>query len=197
MALLLAALPLVLWPGLLTNLFDTLQFDGHSHTEVFRPQLLTLQLASDLLIGLAYVAISSTLVYLVYRARAEIPFHWIFLMFGAFIVACGITHFMHVLTLFTPVFWLDGYVKLLTAMVSVGTAIILPPLVPQALRIVAAAREADERKRHLERSNALLGERNREAETFVYTVSHDLRQPLLAIQGMSALATEAMAKGDA
>jgi signal transduction histidine kinase len=54
---------------------------------------------TDLLIGLSYVAISAMLVLLVHRARNDIPFSWVFLAFGMFIVACGATHFMEVLVL--------------------------------------------------------------------------------------------------
>lgn len=50
-------------------------------------------------LGIAYLAISGTLVYLVYRARRDIPFRWMFLAFGLFIVACGGTHFMEVVTI--------------------------------------------------------------------------------------------------
>lgn len=42
-----------------------------------------------------------------------------------------------------------------------------------------------------------LAERNAEQETFVYTVSHDLRGPLLSIRGMGELLGDAVARGDA
>src|SRR5690348_14272636 len=58
--------------------------------------LILLNAVTDALIWLSYVAIASTLVYLVGKAQYEIPFHWMFLAFGVFIIACGFTHFMEV-----------------------------------------------------------------------------------------------------
>jgi PAS domain S-box-containing protein len=61
-------------------------------------------------------------------------------------------------------------------------------------------RDVTDRKRvqaTLARANRELEEKNAEQETFIYTVSHDLRAPLLSIQGMSDLLGEAVAGGDA
>ncbi|MBD2448366.1 PAS domain S-box protein [Nostoc sp. FACHB-152] len=74
------------------------------------------------------------LVYFV-RRRKDIPFGWIFLMFSTFIVACGTTHVMDVLTLWHPTYWLSGFIKAITAFVSVTTAIKLFPLIPLALAL--------------------------------------------------------------
>src|SRR5690242_1944727 len=114
----------------LTGLFDSGDFLPHAHCYLWIPSLVRLHLFTDLAIGCAYVAISLTLVYLVRQARSDIPFSWIFVSFGAFIIACGGTHFMEVWTLWTPVYWLSGGVKLVTAAASVLTALVLPPLVP-------------------------------------------------------------------
>lgn len=56
--------------------------------------------------------------------------------------------------------------------------------------------ERDRQARELARANDDLEARNAEQETFVYTVSHDLRQPLLSLQGMSELLAEAVEAGD-
>ncbi|MDZ8053321.1 MAG: PAS domain S-box protein [Aulosira sp. ZfuCHP01] len=72
------------------------------------------------------------LVYFV-RKRRDVPFDWIFLLFGTFIVACGTTHVMEVWTLWHPTYWLSGLIKAITAIVSVYTAIELVSLIPQAL----------------------------------------------------------------
>ncbi len=45
------------------------------------------------------MAISLMLIYLVVTLRREIPFHWIALALGVFIIACGFTHFLEVVTL--------------------------------------------------------------------------------------------------
>ena len=112
--------------------------------------------ATDLLIGFAYLTISLTLAFLVHRARDLIPFQWMFLAFGLFIVACGMTHFMEVVTLWTPVYWLSGDVKVITAMASVGTAVALPPLVPRILELARARETAERHRSALVESSALL-----------------------------------------
>ncbi|MBD2596433.1 PAS domain S-box protein [Nostoc spongiaeforme FACHB-130] len=78
------------------------------------------------------------LVYFV-RKRKDLPFDWIFLMFGAFIIACGTTHVMDVWTLWYPTYWLSGLIKAITALISVTTAVQLVPLIPQALALPSHA----------------------------------------------------------
>lgn len=58
-----------------------------------------------------------------------------FLLFGAFIVACGATHVMEVWNLWHAQYWLAGVLKAVTAIVSAATAILLARLVPQALKL--------------------------------------------------------------
>jgi two-component system cell cycle sensor histidine kinase/response regulator CckA len=105
---------------------------------------------ADSLIGISYLAISITLAHIVYRGRREIPFHWMFLAFGLFIVACGLTHFMEVVTVWDPVYVLSAVVKVFTAVASVATAATLPFIVPQILLMVHKARESDRYLRFLE-----------------------------------------------
>jgi PAS domain S-box-containing protein len=139
-----------LWPGLWQNVLSSNRFMSHGECYLWIPQLVWLHLLSDSLIGLSYVMISATLGYMVYRARRHIPFHWVFLAFGLFIIACGATHFMEVWTIWQPQFWLSGYVKLVTAIASVATAVVLPPLVPRVLGLVDAAKLSEQRKTKLE-----------------------------------------------
>jgi PAS domain S-box-containing protein len=140
----------------LERLLNGGDFMPHAYCYLRNPAMISLHFWSDLLIGIAYVAISLTLVYMVRRARREIPFDWIFIAFGAFIIACGGTHFMEVWTLWTPVYWLSGMVKAVTAAASVLTAIVLPPLVPKTLALLQAAKLSDRRKVELEAANAAL-----------------------------------------
>ena len=93
----------------------------HGVCYVWNPSLIGLHLVSDTLIGLAYFSIPVTLVYFI-RKRRDLPFNWMFLLFGLFIVACGTTHWMEVWTLWEPQYWLAGVVKAITAAASVPTA---------------------------------------------------------------------------
>src|SRR5205823_3600558 len=54
--------------------------------------LILLHVSTDSVIFLSYFAISVVLGYLVYRTRHELPFRWMVLAFGTFIIACGFTH---------------------------------------------------------------------------------------------------------
>jgi signal transduction histidine kinase len=181
---------ILLWSGVLQDLLAGNGFIPHGHCYLWRPGLVWLHAASDSLIALAYVAISATLAYLVHKTRQDIPFHWMFLAFGSFIVACGSTHFMDVWTLWRPNYWLAGGLKLITAVASVTTAFTLPPLVPKALALVQEAKLSEERRLHLETANqelAALYDKLKELDhlktQFFANVSHELRTPLALILG--------------
>lgn len=112
--------------------------------------------SSDFLIGISYVAISCTLVYIVRRSAGAIPFHWMVLSFGLFILACGGTHFMEVVTIWMPLYWVSAAVKVVTAAASVSTAVALPLLSPVILHRLSEANLATERRIKLEAANAEL-----------------------------------------
>jgi PAS domain S-box-containing protein len=142
-------------------LFGVHGFMSHGNCYLWNPPLVALHVVADSAIGAAYAAISLTLLRLVRRARGDMPFRWIFLAFGAFIIACGCTHFMEVWTIWTPLYWLSGIIKAITAVASVATALMLPRLVPEALTLIRNARLSDERRLGLARLNAELEERVR------------------------------------
>ena len=113
-------------------------FIPHGHCYLWKPELVWLHVLSDSLIALAYYSIPFMLVYFV-RKRRDVPFDWIFLMFGTFIVACGTTHLLEVWTLWHPTYWVSGFVKVITALVSLSTAMLLVPLIPKALALPSPA----------------------------------------------------------
>lgn len=165
-------------------------FMPHAHCYLFNKSLIALHGGADLFIGISYVAISGTLLYLALRSRRELPFHWMMLAFAIFIVACGATHFMEVWTLQSPHprYWLAGWVKVITAVASVTTAVILPPLIPKIRALLEAARLAGQRKDQLEKAYTELDALYRKVtqldemkSDFFSNVSHELRTPLSLI----------------
>lgn len=100
--------------------------------------LLLLHVVSDALIAAAYLAIPLALIRFV-RQRRDMPFGWVAWFFGAFIVACGMTHAIEIWTLYDPVYWISGVMKAFTAAVSLATSWILFRLLPRAIAMPSAA----------------------------------------------------------
>lgn len=124
----------------------------HSYYYLKEPMLVWTHVIVDSTIGAAYLAISFTLAYLIYKARRDNPFHWMFLVFGLFFVACGLTYFIDALTVWLPVYALSGIVKVLTASISIVTAVMLPFAVPRALTLLQGVAASQEHERELARA---------------------------------------------
>jgi signal transduction histidine kinase len=149
----------------------------HGYCFLWQPGLLSLHVIADALVGLSYVAISSALWVFVRRSRPLVPFSWMFVMFGTFIIACGATHFMEIWTLWHPDYWLSGGVKVVTAVASVRTALLLPPLIPTASRMLRDAHLSEARRIELQTARAVAEARDRLAEQ-----AHQLEQQRAALE---------------
>ncbi len=139
----------------LTKLFSS-DFMGHGYCYLWQPGIVWLHVISDTMIALSYYVIPFALVYFV-RKRRDLPFHWMFLMFGIFIFGCGTTHLMEVWTVWHGTYRLAGVIKAITAASSVATAALFVHLLPEAVALPSPAqlRAANE---ELERE---IGERRR------------------------------------
>jgi PAS domain S-box-containing protein len=150
------AVATVLVIGAMARDFQSNAFHPHGYCFLWQPTLVGLYVGADLTIGLSYLAISATLLHLVRQARGMLPFSWLFVAFGLFIVSCGLTHFMDVVTLWYTAFWVSADVRVVTALASFATAVALPRAVPAVLEVLRAARTAEMRRDELERSHAVL-----------------------------------------
>lgn len=112
-------------------------FMPHGNCFLWKPSLVWLHVLSDGFIALAYASIPLTLIYFVCQRR-NLLFSRVFIMFAAFIVACGMTHAMGIWTIWHPDYWLSGLVKAITALISVYTALELIPLMPKAFDVASA-----------------------------------------------------------
>jgi signal transduction histidine kinase len=172
------------------TLFSSGGFMPHGFCYLWSPGLVWLHAGSDSLIALAYSTIPVTLVYFI-RKRRDMPFNWMFISFGIFILACGATHAMEVWTLWHATYWLSGAVKLITAIASVTTAIMLVHIVPEALALPSPETlrlEVAERKlaeEALSKANRRLIKAHEEERARIARELHDninQRVALLALQ---------------
>ena len=121
----------------LKDLFST-NFVSHGFCMRWQSDVIWLHVVSDALIVLAYASIPFLLLR-VARKRRDMPFSWMFLAFGGFILACGATHAMSIVTLWKPLYRLEGLSKALTALASITTALCLWRLLPTLVRIPSQA----------------------------------------------------------
>jgi PAS domain S-box-containing protein len=129
------------------------------------PAIIALHAVSDGLIAVSYFLIPVALMVLV-RRRKDLAFRREFLLFGVFILACGATHILGIVTLWHPMYRLEGVVKAVTALASLGTAFLLWRLIPVAVALPGPAqfeRELSERRRAEEQ----VGKLNAELESRV------------------------------
>jgi PAS domain S-box-containing protein len=139
------------------RLFES-DFMPHGYCFGWKPDILWLHVTSDAVIALSYLLIPFTLVYFI-RARRDLDFRWMAGLFGLFILSCGTTHILGIVTLWHPVYRLEGVVKAITALASLPTAILLIWLAPRAVALPSP--------RQLRAANAEVLRLNRELEKIV------------------------------
>lgn len=115
-------------------IIDYASYMPHGYCLFWQPWLVFLFAGSDLLIFLAYSAIPFALL-LFLKRRPDVRYRGLVALFAAFILLCGITHLISLITLWVPVYPLHGLVKLFTGIVSAVTAVVLFLLVPRLVAI--------------------------------------------------------------
>jgi PAS domain S-box-containing protein len=161
----------------LTLLFDTSGFPPRWQCGSWTTAHGWLHVFSDLGVWSAYVAIPFVLGYFVLR-RKDIPFRLVFVLFGAFILACGTTHLMEAIIFWWPGYRLAGVIKLATALVSWATVITLVEVTPKVL----AMRTPEELEREIER--------RKQVETEQRGVVEALKRSEAMFQGMFQFAPD-------
>jgi PAS domain S-box-containing protein len=118
----------------LEKFFDTGAFPARWHCGRWSEFHGWLYIISDVAIWAAYFTIPLLLLRFV-KKRKDLPFPRIFWLFGAFILACGLTHLIDAIIFWFPIYRVSAFVRLLTAIISWATIIALYRIVPQALQL--------------------------------------------------------------
>ncbi len=119
---------------LFQTLFSADLYMPHGQCYLWQTPLVGLYVVSDALIAIAYFFIPAMLIYFV-KKRGNMPFSKVFVMFGAFILLCGVGHLLDIVTLWYPIYWVSGIERAFTALISVYTALQLLELLPQFLAL--------------------------------------------------------------
>ncbi|MBD2612372.1 MAG: ATP-binding protein [Nostoc sp. ZfuVER08] len=183
----------------LSYAFNSDGFIPHGHCYLWKTGLVWLHIISDATIAFAYYSIPFLLIYFISK-RQDVPFNGVFVLFGAFIIACGTGHLMDIWTLWHPDYWISGSLKAVTAIISIYTAFALISLMPQALMLPSPAQleainralstEIVERKRiekELRKAEEVAQNSSQAKSEFLANMSHELRTPLNGILGYTQI----------
>jgi len=155
--------------------------------DTMSPLLMTIEALANAVIVVAYASIPIFLI-VVIRKRRDIPFSWVVICFGAFILACSFTHVMHIVALWHPMGWGQAAVDIVCAVISLATAILVWPLLPKVLAIPSPAqlralnRELRDEKATLEHTQGELRRANAEMERRVQERTADLARANESLQ---------------
>ncbi len=164
---------------MLERLFDSSTLSPHGICLLWEPGLIWLHVISDAVIAAAYFSIPVALAIFVSKRR-DVAFGWVFWAFALFILFCGFTHVLSIITLWVPIYGIEGIVKLLTAAASIVTAAMLWPLLPKLLALPSPSqlREAED----------LL----RQSQQVTGGVAHDFNNLLTVISGNLEIAARSV-----
>ena len=132
------------------GLFDSEVFMPHGQCFLWYPEVLWLHVISDVVITLAYFSIPAVILYAISKRKEAIPFKWVYAMFASFILLCGLTHMVAIIVLWEPIYRFEGILKATTAGVSIATAFLVIPIIPQILDVLTKMHnEEDENEKDM------------------------------------------------
>lgn len=157
--------------------FSPSNFMPHGHCYLWRPDILWTHVISDLAIAASYYAIPIVLGIFLFKQRKIIIFPDILLLFVAFIFLCGTTHLVAVYVTWYPAYELQGWLKALTALVSLTTAGVLIPKLPQLITLPGIQAAYDESKKAL----AIIQEEKSEMKA-IFDVAHNREERIIELK---------------
>jgi len=153
------------------------------------PRLIWTMVITNFITFLSYLSICCTLLYLARKTRRVIARDWAYFAIGfaLFILACGSTHLLEVITTWVPIFWIDASTNIVTSVLSAYVAI---QLIRRAVVIAFgindyAGRLANTEHEKQQMEAALLASSKLEDwSRMSAAVAHEIANPLEAVHNL-------------
>jgi signal transduction histidine kinase len=145
--------------------------------------------AANAITFVSYTTLCVTLFLLARRTRRIIARDWAFFLtgFALFIVACGSAHLLEVITTWSPVFWVDAWANIVTAVLSAYVAL---QLIRRARTIASSVNDyagrldrTEDEKAQMQES-LLAAQKLEDWSRMSAVVTHEIGNPLEAIQNI-------------
>lgn len=148
------------------------------------PWITTALIGKDIAIALAYFAIPAAMLWVFKDREEDLLYPWLWILFAAFIVACGLTHVAHAWSMIAGLEYLTAHlvIGVITAAVSVGTAIAFINILPQIRQLPSPSRQ----KAELERQVA---QRTKEKDALIKEINHRVGNQLQTVSSMISIET--------
>jgi len=153
------------------------------------PQLVWTMVVTNAITFLSYVSICFTLLFMVRHTRRVIARDWAWFAvgFALFIIACGSTHLMDVVTTWIPVFWIDAWTSIITAILSASVAVMLIrriSIIAFSINDYADRLANTEAEKQQLRDSLLAARKLEDWSRMSAAVAHEINNPLEAIQNL-------------
>lgn len=153
------------------------------------PYLIWVMAVTNAITFISYVSICATLLFLARKTRAAASRDWAYFTIGfaLFIVACGSTHLMEVVTTWVPWFWIDAAVNALTSALSAWVAFMLvrrAGAIHFSINDYAKRLQNTENEKRQMMESLLSAQKLEDWSRMSAAVAHEIANPLEAIQNL-------------
>jgi signal transduction histidine kinase len=184
-----ALLGVAVWSAAAGSLFSA-NYLPHRYCYLAQPGLIWTNVSMDGLIAGSYFLIFAALFWMAWRLRHLLEIHaylWIFFAFGTFIVACGLTHVMEVVTVWWPVYRVSAAAKVVCAIASVPTALLFvrvaPALTAHIERFVMMLSTTQQEKDQA-LASLIASEKLAVAGRISASIAHEIKSPLDSVANL-------------